>query len=60
MKEVIYKNLKSITAESTAHSIGLKRILLKGSESESMLTQAAIGSLLQGEVVQWQSKRDHP
>ncbi len=51
MKEVIYKNLKSIPAESTAHTVGLKRILLKGSESESMLTQVAVGSLLKDEFV---------
>lgn len=57
VKEVIYKNLKSITAVSTAHSIGLKRILLKGSECESMLTQAAIGSLLKGEFVE---NHSHP
>lgn len=51
MKEVIYKNLKSIAVESTSHTIGLKQILLKGSECESMLTQAAIGSLLKDEFV---------
>ena len=51
MKEVIYKNLKSIAAELTSHSIGAKRILIKGSECDSMLTQAAMGSLLKGEFV---------
>ena len=57
MKEVIYKNIKSIAAESTSHAIGSKRILLKGSECESMLTQAAIGSLLKGEFVE---NHSHP
>lgn len=38
-------------AESTSHAIGEKRILLNGSECESMLTQAAVGSLLEGEFV---------
>ena len=51
MKEVVYKNLKSTTTESTSHQIGSKRVLLKGYECESMLTQAAIGSLLKGEFV---------
>jgi mannose-6-phosphate isomerase-like protein (cupin superfamily) len=49
--QVIYKNLKNLEAESTSHAIGSKRILLKGSECESMLTQAAIGSLFEGEFV---------
>ena len=57
MKGVIYKNLKSIAAESTSHAIGSKRILLKGSECESMLTQAAIGFLLKGEFVE---NHSHP
>ena len=57
MKEVIHKNLKSLAAESTSHSIGSKRILLQGSECESMLTQAAIGSLLEGDFVE---NHSHP
>ena len=57
MKEVICKNLKNIAVESTSHSIGMKRILLKGSESESMLTQAAIGSLLKDQFV---DNHSHP
>ena len=57
MKEVIHKNLESIAAESTSHAIGSKRILLQGSECESMLTQAAIGSLLKGEFV---NNHSHP
>jgi quercetin dioxygenase-like cupin family protein len=51
VKKVIYKNLNSIAAESTSHEVGLKRILLNKSESESMLTQAAVGSLLKGQFV---------
>jgi len=57
MKEVVYKKLESITAESTSHAIGLKRILLNGSECESMLTQAAVGTLLKGEFV---DNHSHP
>jgi mannose-6-phosphate isomerase-like protein (cupin superfamily) len=57
VKEVVYKNLKSLAVETTSHSIGSKRILLKGSECESMLTQAAIGSLLKGEFVE---NHSHP
>lgn len=57
MKEVVYKNLKSIAEESTSHAIGLKRILIKGSECESMLTQVAAGSLLKGEFI---DKHTHP
>lgn len=57
MKEVICKNLKNIPVELTSHLIGSKRILLKDSESESMLTQAAIGSLLKGEFVE---NHSHP
>ena len=57
MKEVVYKNLKSTTTESTSHQIGSKRVLLKGYECESMLTQAAIGSLLKGEFV---DSHSHP
>ena len=57
MKEVVYKNLKSTTTESTSHLIGSKRVLLKGSECESMLTQAAVGSLLKGQFV---ANHSHP
>ena len=57
MKEVIYKNLKNIAEVSTSHAIGSKKILVQGSECESMLTQAAIGSLLKGEFVESHS---HP
>lgn len=57
MKEVVFKNLKSIAQESTTHAIGLKRILLKGTECESMLTQAAIGSFLKGDFV---DNHSHP
>ena len=57
MKEVIYKNLKSIAEESTSHTIGLKKVLLQGSECGSMLTQAAIGSLLKGQFV---DNHSHP
>ena len=57
LKEVIYKNLKSITEVSTSHAIGSKKILLQGSECESMLTQVAVGSLLKGEFVESHS---HP
>lgn len=51
MNEVVCKNLNSLEVESTSHAIGLKRILLKDSECESMLTQAAIGYLLKGDVI---------
>lgn len=57
MKEVIYKNLKSISEVSTSHAVGSKKILLQGSECESTLTQAAVGSLLKGEFVESHS---HP
>ncbi len=57
MKEVVYKNLKSIAQESTSHAVGSKRILLKDSECESMLTQAAIGYFLKGDFV---DKHSHP
>ncbi|MGB3608042.1 MAG: cupin domain-containing protein [Psychroserpens sp.] len=50
--EVIYKHLNDIAETSTSHDVGSKRILLKGSECESMLTQAAIGSLSEGEFVE--------
>jgi len=51
MKQVIHKNLRSIEAVSTSHSVGAKKVLLSDTESESMLTQAAVGSLLKGEFV---------
>lgn len=57
MTEVVHKNLGSIAAESTSHAIGLKKILLNGSECESMLTQAAVGTLVKGEFV---DNHSHP
>lgn len=52
MKQVIYRNLKRVEVELTSHLVGAKRVLLQGSESESMLTQAAIGSFKKGEFVE--------
>jgi mannose-6-phosphate isomerase-like protein (cupin superfamily) len=54
---VIYRNLSSISEVLTSHAIGSKKILLKGAECESMLTQAAVGSLLKGEFVE---NHSHP
>lgn len=51
MKKVVYKNLNNIGEELTSHAIGSKRVLLQSSECESMLTQAAIGTLLKGQFV---------
>lgn len=51
MKRVIFKNTKSVQGEITSHSVGVKRVLLTNSECESMLTQAAVGSLNKGEFV---------
>lgn len=57
MKEVVYKNLKSIAKESTSHAIGLKRILINSTECESMLTQAAMASFSKGDFV---DNHSHP
>ena len=50
-KHIISTHLSEVQAVSTAHSVGIKKVLLRSGESNSNLTQIAYGSLAPGEQV---------
>jgi len=50
--KLIYKEIEEVKAVSTAHLSGMKQILLNKDETESSLTQVAVGVLQPGEIVE--------
>jgi len=55
-KEIIFKNLIEVASITTSHNAGTKKVLLKGHQTNSHITQVAMGTLRPGETVE---KHEH-
>jgi quercetin dioxygenase-like cupin family protein len=51
-RKVIFKEESQISSIKTSHSLGIKQVLLKKNETDSDVTQVAIGTLAPGEFVE--------
>lgn len=51
-RQSLHRNLSEISALPTAHSVGLKKVLLSTAETESAVTQIAVTEFRAGESVE--------
>lgn len=50
--KTVFKKLTELSAKVTSHNVGQKTIFLTHNESETNLMQAALGTMIAGEIVE--------
>ena len=50
--KLIFNQIQDITAQTTSHAVGLKKVLIEKSQCESNLMQAAFGELERGLTIE--------
>lgn len=56
-KQVVVKRISEIKDISTAHGLGAKKILIRGNQTDSSITQIAYTTLVIGDVIEFHA---HP